>query len=255
VVSSDTTTFLGAAMQTFQIPATDSVDASQCNTCCCTTVRVPAGATDKWTLLYAAWSTPIGGQGITANVSFDIQLKTAPLVGQTNNPPVPNLLLAVTPHQTALVSALTATDAESNPLTYAVMPLHGPTNGSVVVNADGTFTYTPNPMFTGYDRFFFTVSDTFHNPVVGEAIIGVSPVGGPAIAAPTASMATPHVTVRPKNVKVNSPWQSLTFPLEVSPQAKVGDVYRFLIRAQSVDCDCVPYYRTDCVDVIISACK
>ncbi|MCV7279281.1 tandem-95 repeat protein [Mycolicibacterium flavescens] len=34
-----------------------------------------------------------------------------------------------------------------------------PTNGSVVLNDDGTFTYTPNENFTGEDSFSYTVSD------------------------------------------------------------------------------------------------
>ncbi|TDW41726.1 CshA-type fibril repeat protein, partial [Roseinatronobacter bogoriensis subsp. barguzinensis] len=34
-----------------------------------------------------------------------------------------------------------------------------PSNGTVTVNQDGTFTYTPNPDFTGTDQFTYTVTD------------------------------------------------------------------------------------------------
>ncbi|MEN9466155.1 MAG: hypothetical protein RL081_156 [Pseudomonadota bacterium] len=34
-----------------------------------------------------------------------------------------------------------------------------PANGTVVVNADGTFTYTPNANFTGADSFTYTITD------------------------------------------------------------------------------------------------
>jgi hypothetical protein len=34
-----------------------------------------------------------------------------------------------------------------------------PANGSVVLNTDGIFTYSPNPDFNGTDSFSYTVSD------------------------------------------------------------------------------------------------
>src|SRR6476620_8216142 len=34
-----------------------------------------------------------------------------------------------------------------------------PTNGTVVVNPDGTFTYTPNANFNGDDSFNYTITD------------------------------------------------------------------------------------------------
>ncbi|MBL4613971.1 MAG: cadherin-like domain-containing protein [Magnetovibrio sp.] len=48
-----------------------------------------------------------------------------------------------------------ATDNDS--LTYASGT--GPANGTLVVNADGTFTYTPNANYNGTDSFGVTVSD------------------------------------------------------------------------------------------------
>ncbi len=50
-----------------------------------------------------------------------------------------------------------ATDAEGNPLTFAVGTQ--PTNGTLTLNGDGTFVYTPNAGFTGSDSFTFTASD------------------------------------------------------------------------------------------------
>ena len=34
-----------------------------------------------------------------------------------------------------------------------------PANGTVMVNADGTFTYTPNANFNGADSFTYTITD------------------------------------------------------------------------------------------------
>ena len=48
-------------------------------------------------------------------------------------------------------------DVESDPLSvFAVTP---PANGTTVVNADETITYTPDPGYTGPDSFVYTVSD------------------------------------------------------------------------------------------------
>lgn len=58
---------------------------------------------------------------------------------------------------TTVVGNLRPVDADSTKLTYtATRPLHG----SVKINADGTFVYTPNSTYTGQDRFTVTVSDT-----------------------------------------------------------------------------------------------
>jgi gliding motility-associated-like protein len=48
-------------------------------------------------------------------------------------------------------------DLGNSPLTYSNTTVSGPNNGTVVINADGTFTYTPNPDFIGSDRFVYTV--------------------------------------------------------------------------------------------------
>lgn len=49
------------------------------------------------------------------------------------------------------------TDAESDSLT--VTEVTGPSNGSVTLNADGSFVYTPNSHFVGTDTFTYTASD------------------------------------------------------------------------------------------------
>lgn len=49
------------------------------------------------------------------------------------------------------------TDPEGNPLT--IIAVTDPPHGSVVVNPDGTITYTPDTDFTGPDSFTYTISD------------------------------------------------------------------------------------------------
>ncbi len=41
----------------------------------------------------------------------------------------------------------------------SISPASGPNNGTIVLNADGTFTYTPNPGFSGQDSFIYSIFD------------------------------------------------------------------------------------------------
>ena len=49
------------------------------------------------------------------------------------------------------------TDADEDPLSAEIAT--DPSNGAVTLNADGSFTYTPNADFSGDDSFTYTVSD------------------------------------------------------------------------------------------------
>lgn len=51
------------------------------------------------------------------------------------------------------------TDPEGGILTVNTTPLTNTTNGVLVLNANGTFTYTPNPNFNGIDFFVYQVCD------------------------------------------------------------------------------------------------
>ncbi len=50
-------------------------------------------------------------------------------------------------------------DPDGGPITVATTPIAVPTNGGVVLNADGSFTYTPNLNFIGTDTFVYEIED------------------------------------------------------------------------------------------------
>ena len=54
---------------------------------------------------------------------------------------------------------LNDTDVDGDTLTVNTTPVSGPSNGALVLNADGTFTYTPDANFNGTDSFLYEVSD------------------------------------------------------------------------------------------------
>lgn len=67
----------------------------------------------------------------------------------------------------AIDGTLSATDADGDALTFGLG--ENGTLGNAEVNADGSFTYTPNAQVTGSDSFTFTVSDGV-NPEVTATI-------------------------------------------------------------------------------------
>ena len=50
-------------------------------------------------------------------------------------------------------------DLDGDTLTVNTTPVVGPANGTVDLNADGTFTYTPNGNFFGTDSFTYEAAD------------------------------------------------------------------------------------------------
>ena len=72
------------------------------------------------------------------------------------------------------------TDANSDPLQVNVTPLVGTANGVLVLNSDGTFSYTPTPGFVGSDTFTYEVADGTGGVDSAIVSITVSATGGAA---------------------------------------------------------------------------
>jgi hypothetical protein len=67
------------------------------------------------------------------------------------------------------------TDVDSGSLTVVLPPVTNPTNGTLSLNTDGSFTYTPNPGFTGADSFTYRASDGFATSNIATVTITVGP--------------------------------------------------------------------------------
>ena len=100
--------------------------------------------------VYTATITASDGRGgtITQTITFNI----------TNPPPVAANDTASTPEDTPTTINVLANDSDpdGDPLTVTAASA---LNGTVVVNADGTVTYTPNPGFNGTDTITYEISD------------------------------------------------------------------------------------------------
>ncbi|HIF9166951.1 TPA: tandem-95 repeat protein, partial [Photobacterium damselae] len=78
-------------------------------------------------------------------------------VTPVNDAPVGEDVTAETQEETAVTGQLTATDVDGDNLTFK--PGSNPENGSVTINADGSWEYVPNPDFNGEDSFTVVVDD------------------------------------------------------------------------------------------------
>lgn len=70
-------------------------------------------------------------------------------------------------------------DADNDPLTVVAAVLATANGGQVVLNADGSFSYIPDPSFVGHDTFSYTVQDSQGNSdsaVVSLDLLNTAPI-------------------------------------------------------------------------------
>jgi large repetitive protein len=111
-------------------------------------------------------------------------------VDSINDVPVANPSTATTNEDTPVIVPVLAndTDADGDPLT--VTAASAP-NGTVVVNPDGTVTYTPNANFNGTDTITYTISDDRGGFSTSTVTVTVNAVND----APTATPIAPQNNV------------------------------------------------------------
>jgi hypothetical protein len=222
-----------------------------CNTCgCCGQAQARPGETNKFMVNYAAWALPLGGRGLTDRVDFSIERKEQ---SPDSRAPINTNKFFSTPFNTALTDVLTvgASDPLEGELVYSSADLFPPQFGEVVINADGSFTYTPTLGFTGYDKFYY-VTKNEAKQIVNQVIVGVQPNGS---ADPMPAKAFDEaLSVVQKSVHVDGRGYVLSFALKASPIAVVGEIYRLNIRQHAIDCDCQEYTHISCYDITIVNC-
>ena len=103
-------------------------------------------------------------------------------VNPVNYPPVASGQSVTTLENTTFSGMLTAADLDNDPLTFSKVsdPLHG----SVIVNADGSFSYTPAANYTGADSFTFKANDGQADSNTAIVSITVTAPNHPPVANP-----------------------------------------------------------------------
>jgi VCBS repeat-containing protein len=147
-----------------------------------------------------------GGDAITG-LDFFNQLETG------NQAPVAVNDTYTTDEDIALtvdaVAGVLANDTDPEQDSMTVSLAIGPAHGSLTLNADGSFTYTPNADHNGTDSFTYTVSDSEGNTDEGTAAITVNPVNDAPVAnddAYTISEDTTISTLRLQAAEYSAPY-------------------------------------------------
>jgi VCBS repeat-containing protein len=98
-----------------------------------------------------------------------------------------------------LNGSVSATDADSDTLTYSVVS--GPANGAVTLNAStGAYSYTPNGNYNGTDSFTFKANDGTADSNVATVSLSVSAVNdAPVVVAPGSFSATEQTALSLSN--------------------------------------------------------
>ena len=102
-----------------------------------------------------------------ASATATVTLTIAPV----NDLPVAPNVIESTPEDTPFNGNLTGTDVDGDTLTFS--KASNPSNGTVTVNPDGSYTYKPNPNFTGSDTFTYKVSDGNGGEIIRTVTVNV----------------------------------------------------------------------------------
>ena len=122
--------------------------------------------------------------GVTDIGAFESQ-------GSPDHPPVASNQSVSTNENVALDGQVSATDADGDSLTYSVVA--SPTAGTLTLNANGSFVYTPITSYSGSDSFTFRAFDGQAYSNVATVSITVNPAQPPV--ANNDSYSTPENTV------------------------------------------------------------
>jgi parallel beta-helix repeat protein len=131
---------------------------------------ISATSTDpqKRTTEFSADATVVARVGILIPMANNDQYATAE-----------NVPLTVT-----AATGVLSNDSDPNGLPLTAILASGPTNGQLVLNSDGSFTYTPNLDFNGTDIFTYYANDGLATSNLATVTINVTPVNQPPIAEP-----------------------------------------------------------------------
>ena len=113
------------------------------------------------------------GHGGTATATVNVT------VNGVNDAPVATDDAGVTDQDTALTIDVLGNDLDAEGQALSVTGVGAAANGSVVVNADNTVTYTPNAGFSGSDSFTYSVSDGNGGSHSASVTVTVNPVAAP----------------------------------------------------------------------------
>ncbi|KZL93408.1 Ig-like domain-containing protein [Clostridium magnum] len=118
----------------------------------------------------------------------------------------------------AINDKVVGTDVDGDTLTY--VKASGPSNGTVTVNTDGSYVYTPNSDYVGSDSFTVTVSDGKGGSATGTVNItvnSVAPVNHAPVVSDYNETTTTATLLSDKVVATDLDGDTLTYTVTTSP--------------------------------------
>ena len=160
---------------------------------------------DDW-FTYKACDNGNPQQCSVARVDINIYASSA-----ANLPPVANADIVLrAPASPATGNVLTNDkDPEGGTLTVNTTPITLPSNGTVVLSANGTFTYTPSSGYTGLDQFAYEVCDSYNPNACSQALVFILPFS------PSAGNSDLRVTKTLAGNKVRTLNDTLTYTITI----------------------------------------
>jgi large repetitive protein len=134
-------------------------------------------------------------------------------VGAPNNAPVAgNDSVSINEDTTTTINVI-ANDTDLDGHSLAVLSTSSPSNGSVILNANQTITYTPNLNFFGSDSFSYEVGDGRGGTAIGTVQISVNSVNDRPVASPQTFTVSEDVALNGQLTGADADGDSLTFQL------------------------------------------
>ncbi|WP_415686423.1 Ig-like domain-containing protein [Gillisia hiemivivida] len=112
-------------------------------------------------------------------------------VNPINDAPIANDDVAEVDEDNPVTISVLDNDSDVDGDDLTVIDTTNPDNGTVVINENGTITYTPNDNFNGSDSFEYTISDGNGGTDTATVTITVNPVDDSPPAPPTVSVTQP----------------------------------------------------------------
>ncbi|HIF9475365.1 TPA: Ig-like domain-containing protein, partial [Photobacterium damselae] len=137
-------------------------------------------------------------------------------VTPVNDAPVGEDVSAETQEETAVTGQLTATDADGDNLTFK--PGTNPENGSITINADGSWEYVPNPDFNGEDSFTVVVDDGNGGTDTITVTVNVTPVNDAPVGEDVTAETPEDTTVTGQLTATDADGDNLTFKPGSNPE-------------------------------------
>ncbi|KIQ23265.1 hypothetical protein RT97_25870 [Variovorax paradoxus] len=138
-------------------------------------------------------------------------------IAAVNDAPTASGAPANTSQNTPVAGQIVATDADGDPLGYALQ--QGPAHGTLVLNPDGSYVYTPAANFSGSDSFTILVSDGQGGLTPVTVPVNVAPTNAPpVVVAPPTGTVTPEDTPLAGSLQVADPdGDALTYTVTTAP--------------------------------------